>query len=60
MQSAIAGDGMASGPDMRRRFLKSDDGKVNLLVPKVTLLNATVKTTEAGSSQHDVVSRCLR
>lgn len=57
VQSAIADDGMTPGPD--GLFLKSDDGKVNLLVTTVPLLKAWVQTADAGLKLTDDVAVIL-
>ncbi|MFJ1211142.1 hypothetical protein [Burkholderia pyrrocinia] len=54
VQSAIADDGMMPGPD--GLFLKSDDGKVNLVVTTVPLLKAWVATADAGLKSTDDVA----
>ncbi|WP_321908937.1 hypothetical protein [Burkholderia cepacia] len=54
VQSAVPEDGMTPGPD--GLFLKSDDGKVNLLVTTVPLLMAWVKTADAGLKSTDDVA----
>lgn len=54
VQSAIADDGMTPGPD--GLFLKSNDGKVNLLVTTVPLLKVWVKTADAGLKPTDDVA----
>ncbi|HDR9584638.1 TPA: hypothetical protein QDC22_002031 [Burkholderia stabilis] len=54
VQSAIADDGTTPGPD--GLFLKSDDGKVNLLVTTVPLLKAWVKTADAGLKSSDDIA----
>lgn len=54
VQSVVADDGMAPGPD--GLFLKSDDGKVSLLVTTVPLLKAWVKTADVGLKSTDDVA----
>ncbi|UOB58396.1 hypothetical protein MRS60_29960 [Burkholderia pyrrocinia] len=54
LHSAIADDGMTPGPN--GLFLKSDDGKVNLLVTTVPLLKAWAKTADAGLKPSDDVA----
>ncbi|WP_235212520.1 hypothetical protein [Burkholderia pyrrocinia] len=54
LQSAIADDGMTPGRD--GLFLKSDDGKVTLLVTTVPLLKAWAKTADAGLKLTDDVA----
>ncbi|UTV58203.1 hypothetical protein [Burkholderia arboris] len=54
VQSVVADDGMTPGPD--GLFLKSDDGKVNLLVTTVPLLKAWAKRADAGIKSTDDVA----
>ncbi len=54
VQSVVADDGMTPGPD--GLFLKSDDGKVKLVVTTVPLLKAWAKTADAGLKSTDDVA----
>ncbi|MEN2468591.1 hypothetical protein [Burkholderia sp. GS2Y] len=54
VQSVVADDGMTPGPD--GLFLKSDDGKVKLVVTTVPLLKAWAKTADAGLKPTDDVA----
>jgi len=54
LQSVLADDGMTPGPD--GLFLKSDDGKVNLLVTTVPLLKVWAKRADAGIKSTDDVA----
>ncbi|MGT0197382.1 hypothetical protein ACVHYJ_35795 [Burkholderia pyrrocinia] len=54
VQSAAPDDGMTPGPD--GLFLKSDDGKVSLVVTTVPLLKAWAKTADAGLKSTDDVA----
>ncbi|WP_041493633.1 hypothetical protein [Burkholderia lata] len=54
VQSVMPDDGMTPGPD--GLFLKSDDGKVSLLVTTVPLLKAWVKRADAGIKSTDDVA----
>ncbi|UVE67581.1 hypothetical protein L2Y90_25985 [Burkholderia pyrrocinia] len=54
VQSVVVDDGMTPGPD--GLFLKSDDGKVSLVVTTVPLLKAWVKTADTGLKSTDDVA----
>ncbi|WP_206142013.1 hypothetical protein [Burkholderia sp. Ac-20384] len=54
VQSVVADDGMTPEPD--GLFLKSDDGKVRLLVTTVPLLTAWAKRADAGIKSTDDVA----
>ncbi|KAF1038282.1 MAG: hypothetical protein GAK33_02337 [Burkholderia lata] len=54
VQSVMPDDGMTPGPD--GLFLKSDDGKVSLLVTTVPLLKAWAKRADAGIKSTDDVA----
>lgn len=54
MQSVMPDDGMTPGPD--GLFLKSDDGKVSLLVTTVPLLKAWAKRADTGIKSTDDVA----
>ncbi|WGY72715.1 hypothetical protein KEC55_23340 [Burkholderia cepacia] len=54
MQSVVAYDGMTLGPDAL--FLKSDDGKVRLLVKTVPRLKAWAKKAGMGLKSTDDVA----
>ncbi|HHT8994160.1 TPA: hypothetical protein ACT5B2_002200 [Burkholderia cenocepacia] len=54
VQSVLADDGMTSGPG--ELFLKSDDGKVNLLVTTVPLLKVWDKSANMGLKSKDDVA----
>lgn len=54
VQSVVPDDGMMPGPD--GLFLKSDDGKVSLLVTTVSLLKAWAKRADAGIKSTDDVA----
>ncbi|MCA8253201.1 hypothetical protein LGM89_08000 [Burkholderia sp. AU31624] len=54
MQSVVPDDGMTPGPD--GLLLKSDDGKMSLLVTIVPLLKAWAKRADAGVKSTDDVA----
>lgn len=54
VRSAIADDGMTPGPD--GLFLKSDDGRVSLVVTTVPLLKAWAVTADTGLKSADDVA----
>ncbi|WP_240202056.1 MULTISPECIES: hypothetical protein [Burkholderia] len=54
VQSVVPDDGMTPGPD--GLFLKSDDGKVSLLVTTVPLLKAWAKRADVGGKFTDDVA----
>lgn len=54
VQSVMPDDGMTPGPD--GLFLKSDDGKVSLLVTTVPLLKAWAKRADTGIKSTDDVA----